>query len=1104
MLKLITSNRFERLTAKLIEALSADVLAPFTPQPVIISSTAIKRSVELRLADERGICANIQFDFLGQWLWHQFGKVIDLEKESPFSINRLTWRIFLLFGEPRFTLAHPRLDRYLSRADPLMRFEFSKRCAGLFDQYLSYRSDWLEAWLKHRQAADADESWQAALWRHIASDLGAHTQHPSVLFFQTLKDKGQALIDELELGPCLRVFCLPSMPRLYLDMLKQLATWIDVEIYAVNPCAEYWYDIVNPKRLSRLQLQSKAQYHELGNRLLASWGQQRRDYLSALIDHEQEMVEESDFEIPQASPLPDAVSPSLLATLQHAILKMEDPDPGSHRLAPDDRSLEIHVCHSLARELEVLRDQLLSMFAAKQAPKTSEVLVLTPDLEAAAPLIESIFGSCEGAAVIPYVISGRPIRAINDYAQSLLAILRFARSRFEADQLFSLLQRPLIARRFGINDEDLTRIQSWLDEAGIRWAIDGKHRQRLGLPDTDAYSLSNGLERLYLGYAMPAHHRKPIQGLLPAGDPEGLAAQTLGRLQTFVDALSGLHDRLTEAMHPESWLKLCLQALEQFTDVAFSNQDDYRTAVASINALYQALCDASVESALDAEVFLAALESCFDEPLQGAVPAGCLCFASMHSMRALPYRIICLVGLGDEAFPSRIGPLEFDLMAQRPRAGDRQKRLEDRALFLDLLLAARDRLYISYTGRSILDNSQLPPSMLLAELIDSASLLCAELPGSSATSRASDAGSVPSGEAIEAAKRRLIIEHPLQPFSVDYFRQDADPRMRSYRGGYREAQAHRLEKASANRSALRFFASALTAPSEQWRSLRLENLIEFFSNPSRYLLKNRLGLVLKRVPGALENHEPFELDHRSRQKFADRLIDFALAGESADCLRSYAQAGLEFPPGQLGAIARDRELASIIHFAAQLKPRLSEPQLEALTHTVRLELDGEHYALSHSISGLRLDGLCRYRYADANCYDYLRAWLEHLALQTLALPSAILRCSSWHFRDRVIELGPIDEAQSLLTALLKLYREGLTSPIRFFPKSAWAYVTNGQSLHAARQTWHSSVHRPYGEADDPAHQIALRGLEDPLDSHFEQHAQAVFGPLLEALGEIKP
>ncbi|NCY08201.1 MAG: hypothetical protein EBX30_13545 [Betaproteobacteria bacterium] len=98
MLKLITSNRFERLTAKLIEALSADVLAPFTPQPVIISSTAIKRSVELRLADERGICANIQFDFLGQWLWHHQRQRISSIRNCIAHYNQFNgWRSNYLY-----------------------------------------------------------------------------------------------------------------------------------------------------------------------------------------------------------------------------------------------------------------------------------------------------------------------------------------------------------------------------------------------------------------------------------------------------------------------------------------------------------------------------------------------------------------------------------------------------------------------------------------------------------------------------------------------------------------------------------------------------------------------------------------------------------------------------------------------------------------------------------------------------------------------------------------------------------------------------------------------------------------------------------------------
>src|SRR5262249_55467061 len=151
-----------------------------------------------------------------------------------------------------------------------------------------------------------------------------------------------------------------------------------------------------------------------------------------------------------------------------------------------------------------------------------------------------------------------------------------------------------------------------------------------------------------------------------------------------------------------------------------------------------------------------ALEDVLEDAARGGAPTGRVTFAGMSSLRNLPFRVVCVIGLNDGAFPTADRPLEFDLMVQAPRAGDRQRRVDQRTLFLDLVLAARTSVYLSYVGRSVRDNAPLPPSMLVAELLDML------LP------------------ALGGARERLVVEHPLQPFSLAAFSPEADPRIRSF------------------------------------------------------------------------------------------------------------------------------------------------------------------------------------------------------------------------------------------------------------------------------------------------------------------------------------
>ena len=219
MLHLHFSNRFDTLTQALLGQLGGARGDVFAADQLIVPSAAVRRSLTLAIADHGGICANVQFDFLARWLWQQVGRVVpSVEAESPFVPAMLAWRIYSALGDAALVDAQARLAGYLSRADDVMRFELAQRLAGLIDQYITYRPDWLDDWLNSRSAlpattaasALADERWQAALWRRISADSGVSGQHPATLFIDTLKRPGAAA--QAGLSACAHVFALPTMP----------------------------------------------------------------------------------------------------------------------------------------------------------------------------------------------------------------------------------------------------------------------------------------------------------------------------------------------------------------------------------------------------------------------------------------------------------------------------------------------------------------------------------------------------------------------------------------------------------------------------------------------------------------------------------------------------------------------------------------------------------------------------------------------------------------------------------------------------------------------------------------------------------------------------
>jgi len=1107
MLQLHFANRFEALADQLVRRLGDQPVgrSPFDADQVIVPSAAITRRLIIELARRQGVCANVQFSYLAQWLWRQTERLLpDWPESARFDADVFAWRILALFEDASWSATQPRLSAWLASADAVMRHELALRVAGLFEQYLVYRPEWLEAWFRREtirlpgadEGAAQDQRWQAALWLELAQQTGSDGRHPILALLDLLDAQGISLAGMAQVPASAHVFCLPTMPPVHLELLQRLGKHLDLHVYVLNPSQEFWFDVVEPRRLAYLAARGQADYHEQGNRLLAAWGQQTKSALSLLVDAAADGVVEDAVFAPNGGG-------SVLGALQDAVLEMSELAPGSLAPLAGDRSIEVHVCHSLTRELEVLHDRLLSLMAGPNPPQPGDILVVTPDLDAAAPLIDAIFGTAPRERHLPYSISGRARAQVNAPARALLDALALVASRFAVNNVFGLLQQPVVARRFGLAEDDLDQIRDWLVASGIHWALDAEHRGGFDVPPQARHSFADGLDRLFLGYALPTHLGTPFQHRLPAGDAEGSGALTLGAFWRFVDALKALRARVAAPRAPADWPAILADALREFVAPADAELEDLREVDTEIVKLQEQWQKSELATPLAFDVVRAALEQRFDDPARGGVPTGMITFSAMNSLRNVPFRVICAVGLDDGAFPTTARPAEFDLMNFAPRRGDRQRRFDERNVFLDLLLAARERLHLSYAGRSVRDNSTRPASVLVAELLETLVPALAREP-TSAASRAQ-------------ARRALVVEHPLQAFAAQAFDVAApDQRLRSFQADYAHALRQSLaapagvawsqheddwasDDDAAAASAAPFIAKPLPPPDDSWRDVPLARLAAFFRNPCRFLLEQRLGIALRHEDEQLQDDEPFVPDNSARAPLTQLLLPALLDGLPPEAARTLALAGTAVPAGGFGLRFLERELNALRHFAEQVREHTQQPLLPPHAAELSFTIDGERWRLHGEFADLRPRGLLRHRYAKQSALAYLDAWLPHLLLCASA-PAGVLPVTTGVARDGRFFLTECDDPQARLETLVRLYAQGLREPLAFFPRAAWEWIKGDRQGPAkAAAAFRTGGFNDYAEGHDAGYRLALRGRPDPFAPEvvdaFYANAKAVFEPL---------
>ncbi len=1046
MLVVTQSNRLEMLADRLVERLRRAPLPPLVPEIVVVQSTGMARWLTLRVARELGVSANLRFPLPAAYLWEVFRTLLDgVPDASPLEPAVSVWHLMPILESLEDTPRFATIRSYHQAADERGRYELAARLADLFDQYLVYRPGWIARW-----EAGEDEGWQAELWRRLVR----RTTEPHRAQVQATAMRALASgAFQGALPRRLAIFGIPTLPPAYLDAFSRLADHVDVDLFLLNPCREYWADLVPERDLPRRTGRSDARalHLETGPPLLASLGRQGREFLDLVLDYPHR--EEEAF----ASPGDDG----LLHTLQSDILTLRTREQRA-AVAADDRSLQVHVCHGPVREIEVLHDQLLGLFERHPDLTPADVVVMTPDIAAYAPAIEAVFGGAPPERRIPFTIADRSLRAESALVAAFLSLLDLPGSRYDASQLLELLETPAVHRRFGFASADLDLVRRLVAGSGIRWGVDPAARARLGLPAEPEHTWRFGLDRLLLGFALAGGRERRLVGdVLPYEAVEGSEALVLGRLAAFVEATAALGETLAAPRSVAAWSATVTETLAGF----LAPDDEETAAVQAVGAALDRLADDAARAAFDApislDLFRVLLDRQLERPAQrGRFLAGGVTFCALVPMRSLPFEVVCLVGMNDGSFPRTRTPLSFDLVAADSRRGDRSRREDDRYLFLEAVLSARRCLYVSYVGRNIRDNAPIPPSVVVGELLD-------------AVQRSFDNADV-------------VTVHPLQPFSQRYFEHPPVRGLVSYSVELCQASRVRLGDPVAPRRLL----EARLADDPEWSRVTLRDFLDFFVNPTAFLLRRRLRLRLEEAAAPVESREPFVLDSLEVYRLRSELLALhADEHDLRDVLPLVRARGL-LPHGRVGEVELARQRAVVEDFAERLAAFAPGEAMGPLP----VDLALGPVVLEGTLHGVAPHGLVDYRLAKAKARDQLLLWIRHLVMHLVA-PDDVVRRSVWLGNDRALVFGTVADPLGELAGLGAVFHEGLHRLIPLFPATSLAWVeAGGGSLNAARDAWEGNEFVD-GEACEPHLAFAWRDL-DPLDAEFESLARRVMEPLL--------
>ncbi|WP_261857808.1 exodeoxyribonuclease V subunit gamma [Photobacterium sanguinicancri] len=1074
------SNQLDVLKSLLVELIRLQPLDnPFEQEQILVQSPGMSQWLKLELAKSFGIAANIEFPLPATFIWTMFTKVLsDVPARSAFNKESMTWKLMEVLPQQLDLDEFEPLKRYLEGdEDGLKIYQLAEKIADIFDQYLVYRPEWVQQWEAGETVKELgdDHPWQPILWQALYDQtlaLGQSPYHRANLydhFIETLTNYAASAAEgELPEGLPKRlfVFGISSLPPRYMDALAALGEHIDVHLMFTNPCRYYWGEVRDRKYLARLAAKNRLQvkwlddhseqgdmaeqlkgsiednvldeFHTdaVGNSLLASMGKLGRDNLFLM----------SEMQANEIEAFADIERDSLLHSIQADILNLEDRqnddilDSSHHKLAVmlDDQSLSIHACHSPMREVEVLHDKLLAMFDADSSLKPRDVIVMVSDINAYSPAIQAVFGNAPGNRYIPFSISDRTAEQENPILLAFLRLLTLPESRCQASELLELLEVPAVMARFGFDSDSFEKVKRWIEEVGVRWGLDSQTAGQFDLPAQQQNTWLFGIQRMLLGYAMP-YEAGLFDGISAYEEVQGLDAEIAGQLASFIDKLIDYRHCLAQSQSVTDWTQILNQLLDDCFAVDIDGELVLKSIRESLHRLQEQLDDAHYNAPISPRVLTEYLTGKLSgERVSQRFLAGQVNFCTLMPMRSIPFKVVSLLGMNDGAYPRSMPAEGFDLMDGRTRAGDRSRRDDDRYLFLEAIQSAQQTLYISYVGRSIQDNTEKVPSVLVSELVE----YCQQgycLAGDEA---------LPVDQSADNIKQHLNHFHPLVPFSPSAFEGDkASYAVEWLPAAERKGQAGQAFQLSALESEP--FAD------DKVLELDLSELQRFWRLPVRYFFNRRLKVFFEPPMGIIEDDEPFTLNgldgYLMREQLLQQLLDAKLVNqdESAvfDEFSAQQKAAGRLPVAAFGDLDLEITRNDVLALTEQIFPLIHAP-LDDQEVDLIFSYQGHKVNLQGWLKQGYQSGLVRYRSGKIRAQDLLIAWIDHLCLAAMqpqsSNPNQVQAQKSTHLigNDEYRRLLPIDAetARQYLQDIIELYFDGLNQPLAYFPKTALAGI----------------------------------------------------------------
>lgn len=1022
MLLTYRSNFIECLIEKLLELANYSSSYCLEKNIIVVQSNNIADWLKITIANKLGICANIAWvlpkDFLSEII-----KILlkdEINTNKLFDKTVMTWQIMALLQDLQVVQSLGELKSYITDyTDDVFLYELSLRITNCFTQYLFYRNDIIEQWNQGKEL----NHWQAKLWYHLTSSNDHLQKNDPKIYELLIKYLDRGITHHQLLPTKIFIFNILALPPLYQKILEKLAKYIDI----------YWF-LVEPS----LYPINKSEPHHL----LKIFG----DYKNYLSEN---LKLKSNFDVILfQKPANNNLLQCLQFDIQYAVNRVGGKYP-KQVLKKSDNSLQIHICHSTVREVEVLYDQLMILFHKYPDLSPDDVMIGVPSIKEYDYLIRTIFSTPSSRKLSVNIISDMPNAPEKDHVLSEFFVLldSVAHERFTANLVISLLEIPIIRLKFNFSDKEIKKIFQWVRKLNICWGLNGYVKNQLNLPETTAHTWQSSLDCLLLGSALLHSDRLRLYKDILPYDTDEDDTQILGNLNYFIESLYRITKKVKERMTIGQWVNFSFIIIKQF--FLIKNTADIELISKALNKLQYQTTLANYNQPINFAVFRSALHKQVGNNNTPTRNLGSINVCSITAMRGIPFPVICILGMQENAYPRRENKIDFNLIYQSIRNSDYSSRQDDYYNFIEILLSARRVLYISYVGKNYWNNSINPPSICIKELLST--IKC-------------------SFYSVTDFNKQIIFNHPAHSFEQKYCQDN-----------YIVNNQYDTNKYTINNKKTYFPRLNIST------SVYLEHLTEFFEYPARWLIQKRLHIYLPYNTQYYPTNEPFLLKKGQYNQLVQKIVS---AQGKVTNLRKLMIASNLLPHGQVGNYIFDTAYLhanNIIKHRNYIVNNFDFNNIKQMPIQVVIDNTNITGLIDNFIPNL---GRITWYPMTLISSGYINLWIKHLITNIVANKMH----SYWLNDISIVTIQPVQNPEYYLAQLLELYKQGLNELLPFVSTTLLKFLKNISQNTEIIPSKVSQISKFYKEKD-PYYRLAFANSHDY--AAFEHIETTILKPLFD-------